>query len=89
MSAPRVYLMADFGKGPRSLGSYSGASVASAGDMTWSDRAASARRWWLVEAESADHARKAIERWDVFKLSHPIHESGETFGRILESGGAA
>lgn len=41
------------------------------------------RAWWLVEAESADAARRTIEAWSA--MAHdPVWPSG----RILASGGA-
>lgn len=85
MSA-RVYLMADFGKGPIKRVNCSDPVL---GGMLARCAKAEARRWWLVEAESARAARTIIaeagtsrERVQVMMGPHLIA------GRILDSGGA-
>lgn len=74
----RVYLMADFGKGPVACGrSKRAETVASEHERrAWVGRQVGdedlARRagetfpaWWLVEAESADAARDVIKRFET------------------------
>lgn len=69
----RVYLFADFGRGPRSMGQI--ADPARHGNpINWSPRQraaatgaphptqAQARAWWLVECESAEAGRRLIAR---------------------------
>lgn len=103
----RVYLMADFGKGPVSLAQRMAASVRHAqadirvGRGTWACRCGACRysltrlggsAWWLVEAESADEARRAIEQYQwaqrtVEQVPQLRGAIGAVSGRILASGG--
>jgi hypothetical protein len=78
----RVYLMADFGKGPRVAKEW----------RTKSDKTlpgsvpAKALRWWLVEADSADAARQGIDAYETGReMPEPDNRCA---GRILDSGGS-
>lgn len=96
----RVYLFADFGKGPRCylpVRTIPAGEPLSNGDIDHEtdtyeptprqDRARStARRWWLVECESAEHGRAIIR--DRYIDDYPGRRA-ECERAILDSGGAA
>lgn len=106
MSA-RVYLMVDRCDGPRSFGrvrTVEPGDLMSDGDINDDDEPVfeptrrqdeartNAPRWWLVEAESADAARRVIRCNGMTACdgSGPTGCDGDScpFGRILDSGGA-
>ena len=76
----RTYLFADFGKGPR-------VCTAAARRQAIVDGIgpSAARRWWLVECDSADAGRAIIARAEVGMWHGGIVREG----RILDSGGTA
>lgn len=83
----RVYLMADFGNGPRMERHY-----AEPADLPESFEAivAGAHRWWLVEAESADAARTIIRVNGTGNIGVPVYETPiHRLGCILDQGGAS
>ena len=75
----RVYLMADFGRGPVTLSRFNraGTEPLAAGPR---ERADAAKSWWLVEAANA---------WDARLVIHNDRVTGQpgNRGRIIERGG--
>ena len=88
----RVYLMADFGKGP--IACMRGAQARWAVNYYGKDMPMTVNApWWLVEAESADAARLTIKHAGHILGAIPICSCGaaiepDVLGRILASGGA-
>ena len=98
----RIYLFADFGKGPRVADRNgqihgAGATVVLEGEPRYR-MLKDARRWWLVECESADAGRRIIHAAHVIGGGRAIGfacngmdlKDGKVAltGRILDSGGA-
>jgi hypothetical protein len=92
----RVYLMADFGKGPRAWAWWNGVGdnpLTPAHHAGISDRRGrtcqDARAWWLVEAESAEAARDIIAHLASEKNDAASIRATHDFapGRIIDSGG--
>ena len=87
----RVFLMADFGKGPQFVAHQPKTLFSEAYDERLSDLKLDGRRWWLVEAESAANARVVIASLGGVEATreHLAEHGGDFSGRILDSGGAA
>lgn len=83
----RVYLIADFGEGPRVYTSRRAGPPTQAMLSSLQYVKLNARGWWLVEAESADAARAIIADAVLgYDSEHPMRSGHD--GRILDSGAA-